>query len=146
MRSLVNYLALPQNQNPIRPANLAEAVGDEERRPLAADAAHRLLNLVFGSRVNGAGAVVQNENAGIGEEGAGNRQPLPLAAGEHHAAFARFRFVPFVKPGDELMRLRFFGRLDDCFPIGRVIAKGDILGDGAGEEEDVLLDGGDLGT
>ena len=44
------------------------------------------------------------------------------------------------------MRLSFASRLLDGFLAGVGIAKGDVLGQGAGEEEHVLLDGRDLRT
>ena len=146
MRTLVDDLAPLQHQDEIGPADLAEPVGDEERRSLAADAIHRLLDAVFGGAVDGAGAVIQDQDARIGQEGASDGNALSLAAGQGHAALADLCRVALFKVQDEFMRLSLAGGALDVF-LGRFgHAKGDVLGDGARKEKDVLLDGRDLGA
>lgn len=66
MRALIHQLAPAQDQDVVGPANLAEAMRDQKGGPLPADAAHGPLNLVFGGAVDGAGAVVQNQDGRVG--------------------------------------------------------------------------------
>jgi len=49
---------------------------------------HRALDLVFGGAVDGAGAVVQDQDLWVGEEGAGESQCAAVARREGHAALA----------------------------------------------------------
>ena len=88
VRPLVHNLALTQHQNVVGPANLRDAVGDEQRRAIFEQPLDRLLDLVLGRAVNRAGRVVQDQDARIGEQRAGNRQPLPLPARKRHATLA----------------------------------------------------------
>ena len=84
-----------------------------------ADAAHGALDLVLGGAVDGAGAVVQDQDARVGEEGAGDGDALPLPAGQGHAALADLGLVAVVEAGDELVRLRLARRLLDRPPASR---------------------------
>ena len=52
MRALIDDLARLQHQDTVGPANLAQAMRDEERRPLLADAIHGLLDAIFGGARN----------------------------------------------------------------------------------------------
>jgi hypothetical protein len=73
--------------------------------------------------------------------------PLPLPAGEGHAPFANDGVVAVFEVQDELVGLGFVGGPDDVFAADLLPQpKGDVFGHGAGEEEDVLLDDGDLRT
>ena len=60
-------------------------------------AADRLLDLVFGGAVDGAGRVVQDQDARIGEQRAGDGDALALTAGERDAALADHRLVAFFE-------------------------------------------------
>src|SRR5690606_30188113 len=70
-----------------------------------------------------------------------------LAAGQGDAALADDGVVAVVELADELGGLRVFGRPYDGVAAGLLPeAEGDVLGHRAGEQHDVLLDGGDLGA
>ena len=109
MGALVGETPLIQHQNLVRPANLRQAMGNEKGGALAANSPHRLLNLVFCGAVDGAGTVIQNQNAGIGKEGTGNGNALTLSAGQRDAPLAHFCFIPFIKAHDKVMGLGFLG-------------------------------------
>ena len=53
------------------------------------------------ARVDGAGGVVEDQQPGTADDGAGQRQPLPLAAGEGGAALADPGVEPLGQRGDE---------------------------------------------
>src|SRR5205823_4269930 len=82
----------------------------------------------------------------IGEQGAGNRQPLALTARQSDAALANNRFVAFPEAGDEAVRLRIARGGFDRLPIASLTeSEADVLGDRAREEKDVLFDRRNLG-
>ena len=112
MRPLINDLARLQHQDAVGPADLAQAVGDEERGAPATDAVHGLLDQVFGGAVDGAGAVVEDEDARIGEKGASDGDTLALSARKHHPTLADFGVVALGETCDEIMRLPQYGQID----------------------------------
>jgi hypothetical protein len=58
MGTLVDNPALFKDQDTISPTDLAQPVGDQEGRPLAADPAHCFLDLVLSGAVDGARTVI----------------------------------------------------------------------------------------
>ena len=65
-----------------------EAVGDDERGPPGHRLAQPRFDLRLGGRVDRGGGVVEDQDARIGEQGAGDRHPLALPAGEGEATLA----------------------------------------------------------
>ena len=82
---------------------LADGVRDQERRAPLGSVGHRTLDLILSGAVDGAGRVVQDQDAGVGQEGPGDGQPLALAAGELHAPLADEGVVAVGEPVDELV-------------------------------------------
>src|SRR5690625_228560 len=142
--ALVDYLALVQEDDPVRLADLGEPVRDHQGGAALQDPVDGPLDLILGGAVDGAGRVVEDEDAGIGEERPGDGQALPLPARQGHPALAQYRLVAIPEGGDEVVRLRRPGRGDNLLAAGVGLPEGDVLGDGAREEEDVLLDDRDL--
>ena len=70
-----------------------QPVGDDQRRPAAHHLAQREPDPRLGRRVDRGGRVVEDEDARIDEERAGDREPLALAAGERDPALADHRLV-----------------------------------------------------
>ncbi len=70
----------------------------------------RLLHEALGLRVEGRGGLVENQHWRILEDGAGDRQPLALAAGEPHAAVPDLGVVAERQLADELVGVRGAGR------------------------------------
>jgi hypothetical protein len=69
----------------------------------------------LGLGVDGGGAVVEDEEPGIGEERAGDGDALQLAAGEADAALADDRVVALRQGVDELRGLRPWGKTGTRF-------------------------------
>jgi len=113
MIALIDQPTSLQDQDQVRPADLAETMGDNEGRSLAADASHGCLNFLFGFAVNGTGAVIQYQNPGVGQKGPGYSQPLLLTARQHGPAFADFSLIPPRKTADKLVRLGFLSGVLD---------------------------------
>ena len=121
-----------------------EAVGDDDRRPAAHRLAQAVANPRFGGRVDGRRRVVEDQDAWVDDECAGDRESLPLTARERDPALADDRVVAVRQRLDELVRLRQLGRVHDLV-IGRAgPAEGDVLADARREEERILGDHADL--
>ena len=73
-------------------------------RPAIASRSPRLIARL-GGRVDRGGGVVEDQDARVGEQRAGDRDPLALAAGEREAALADARVVAVGESLDELVGL-----------------------------------------
>ena len=93
VRADIDHFALAQYDHFVRPADLGEAVGDEDRGAAFQHAADGSLNLVLGLAVDRAGRVVDDQDCRIGDQRAGDSDALPLATGEGDAPLADDRFV-----------------------------------------------------
>lgn len=121
------------------------AVRDQQGGAAAHDLGQRLVDLVLDAGVHGGGGVVEHQQARVGEEGAGERDALALAAGEGQSVLADGGVVAVGQLGDEPVGLGRAGGGRDLF-LGRVrAAVGDVGAHGVGEEEGVLRDQPDRG-
>ncbi len=145
MRALIDEFALAQDQDLVGPADLREAMGDQQGSTALQHPMDSALNLVLGGAVDGASRVVQDQDARIGQQGARDGDALALASGERYPTFANLGLVPLFEAHDKLMSLCIVRSPLDGPAIG-LLAKsvGNILGDRAREEKDVLLDCRDL--
>ena len=75
---------------------------------------------------------------GFGEDGAGDRDALALAARQLHAALADDRVVLLLEPLDELVGVRDAADFADLFERRVRTAVADVLGDRAVEQKVVL--------
>src|SRR5665811_739925 len=140
-------LAAPDQQDAVGLADLREAVRDQQGGSAFEHASDRGLDPVFGAAVDGAGGIVQDQDARLGDQRPGDGEPLPLAAGERDTALADDRVIPMLHLDDELVRLGVPGGLDDDRAVDVIVEpEGDVVGDAAGEKRDILLDGRDLGA
>ncbi|MDQ0684004.1 hypothetical protein QFZ56_002967 [Streptomyces achromogenes] len=103
------------------------------------------MDLVLDGRVHGGGGVVEDQQARVREDRAGERDALALAAGEGEAVLADLRVVAGRELGDEPVGLGGAGGLLDLLLGGVGAAVGDVGADGVGEEEGVLGDQADRG-
>ncbi len=146
MGSAVDQLSPPKNENLVGPPDLTEPVGNDEGRSLAADATHGLLDQILRCAVYGAGAVVENENSRIAEEGSGYGDPLFLPSREGDSPLADHGFVAVAETGNKIVGLGLPCCFDHIPVISIGTAKGDVLANTSRKEKDVLLDSGDLGS
>ena len=68
--------------------------------------AERALDPALGRGVHAGGRVVEDEDPRLRQQGAGDRHPLPLAAGQGQAALADERVEPVGERVDELAEAR----------------------------------------
>ena len=66
----------------IRVGDGAEPMGDDERGAVAQQFVQSRLNQLLALGVKVAGGLVEYQDLRIGQQGAGDAEPLPLAAGE----------------------------------------------------------------
>src|SRR5207244_11404225 len=71
-----------------------QAVGHHEGRAAPHEAPDRVQDDRLAAHVDGAGRLVEEEDGGVLQERARERDPLPLSAREAHAALARHRRIP----------------------------------------------------
>lgn len=142
----VGEAAVLQDGDAVGEVQRGAAVGDEEGGAALHDVLEGLVDLVLDLGVHGGGGVVEDEQAGVGEDRPGERDALALAAGEGEAVFADRGVVALGEFGDETVRLGGAGGLHDLFR-GRVgTAVGDVVADRVREQEGVLGDQADRGA
>ncbi len=90
--------------------------------------------------VDGAGGVVQHEDAGVRQQAAGKGDALALAARERVAALADHLVVPSSQLTDESVGLSGAGCPHDVVQRGVRPAEGDVVPDRLGEQERLVGD------
>ena len=96
------------------------------------------VDLGFGDGVERAGGLVEDQDRRVLQQRARDRQPLPLAAGQHAAALAGMGLELLVAALDELQRLGAAGR-DAHFLVGSVwLADPQIVGQRSVEQQRLL--------
>ena len=138
MRAALDDLAAFQHQNLIGAANRRQPVGDDEGRPPGAQRPQAVLDERFALAVEARRRLVEDEDAGIRQDGARDRDALPLAAREPDAALADDRVVLLLEPLDELVAVRDVADRLDLVAPGVRPRVGDVFRDGAVEQEVVL--------
>src|SRR5215813_13787510 len=103
MGSLLDHDALIEDDDEVGAAYGAEAVGDDEGGAALHEGGEAALDEAFGLGVEVARRFVEDEDEGVGEEGAGDGDALLLAAAEADAAFADHGVVAFFELGDEVV-------------------------------------------
>ena len=129
-----------KHEDAVGMANRAQAVGDDKRGAAVEQSGQALLDQPFALGVEVTGGLVEDEDARVGQDGPGDGQPLALAAAESHAALADQGLVPVGQTLDELGGICGVRGQGDPRSGCPAIAIGDVLGNRAVEEEDILLD------
>ena len=109
VRSLIDDLAAIEHEDPVCPADLGQAVGDEQGRAALKHSFDGTLDLVLGGAVDGARRVVQDQDARIRQQRARNSDALTLAARESHAALSHNCLITLGEALNKIVRLRGFG-------------------------------------
>lgn len=121
-------------------ADGGETVGDDDGGATLHEMIEGLLDLRFGLAVECGGGLVEQEDGGVLEEGAGDRDPLALAAGEAAAILADLGFVTLGLLKDEIMGVGGAGGGLD-FLLGRIRAgEKDVVAECIREQEGILTD------
>ena len=140
--------ALVEDQDQVSVPHRGNPLGDDEDGavPLAHEPVQGLLDRRLRLRVNGRGAVVQDQEPRVDEERPGYGDTLPLTAREPDAPLSDDGVVAVRKPPNKPVGLGRLGRGHDLF-VGRVgFSEGHVIPDGAGGEARLLQDYPDLGA
>lgn len=121
-------------------ADGAEAVGDDEAGAAGHETREAPLDEALGLGVEVAGGLVEDQDFRIGEDGAGDGEALLLAAREADAPLAYDGVVALLELFDEAGGVGLGRGVGDLGSRGVAPGVADVFGDGAVEEEDILLD------
>ena len=123
----------------------AEAVGDDDAGAVREDVLERFLDELFGLAVETAGGFIEDEDARVAQDDAGEGDALFFATAKAVAAFADDGVVAIGEAGDEVVDVGGTGGLLDLL-LGRIgTGEADVDGDGIVEEEGLLGDHADVG-
>ena len=140
MQSVLDHLALLDGDDAVALPDRGEAVGDDEDGAVLRDPTHIALDRLFGFQIESAGRLVEDQDPGIGHQGARNSDTLTLAAREGATTFADLGIVAFGELQDEVMGAGELRRLHHLFQRHTGIGKRDILSHRAVEEYILLQD------
>ena len=118
-------------------------MGDDDHRAVAGHVGQRLVDLALGGGVDRRGGVVEDDDARRGQHAAGDREALPLPAGERHSALPDQGLVALGQMFHVLVELRRLGGPADCAPVRPRVAVVHVAVDCGGEQEGVLLNHAD---
>ena len=138
MRPDIDDLALLHDQDLIAIDQGGEAVGDDDHGPPAGDAQQVGIDHRFALRIEGAGGLVEDQDARIVDERPRNGEALALAAGEIGRALLDIGLVAIGHALDEFLGA---GKPRSLHSIGERepgAARDDVVPDRAAEQE-VLL-------
>ena len=102
-----------------------------------------LPDLVLTDGVEVGCCLVEDEDGGVLEEGAGDGYALALTAGKLHSPFADQGVVAFGEGGYEVVGVGLSGGIFDFLLGGVELTQGDVVADAGVEEVGVLGDEGD---
>jgi len=136
--------AAVEDRDAVGVANGGDAVGDEDCGASLHDFAEVVEDFVFSVSVNAGEGVVEDEDAGAADEGAGDGGALLLASGEGDAALADDGFVFLGELFDVAGDVSGFGGPTDVVIGGVLHAECNVLADGLAEEECFLGDEADV--
>src|SRR5262245_59237546 len=144
MGAVLDQAAALERDDAIRRPHGRKPVRDDENGPPLGDLLHVLLNDALALIVEGARRLIEDQNARVGDERAGNRDTLALAARQGRAAFADDRVVAFGQLEDEFVCSRQFCRRDYALHRHCGVGERDILAHRAIEQHVFLQDDADL--
>ncbi len=92
-----------EHQDLVGALDRAQARGDDEGGAPAHHGVERLLDQILGLHIHAGGGVVEDQDARVEQEGAGDGDALLLAAGERDAALADPGVVAVGEAADEVV-------------------------------------------
>ena len=131
-------------RHPVSNGKRGQAVGDHDDGAAARVGLELTQQLLFRSRVEGAGRLVENEDARIADQGAGDADQLPLSHRQSLPPFAQHGVVALRQALDEIMGAHELGHRHDAAGILVGDAHGDVFPHRTGEELQLLRHAADL--
>jgi len=93
-------LSVVQYGDTVCVAHSGHAVRDEDRSASFHYLAQTVEDVIFGMRVDAGESIVEDEDAGLADDGSGNGDALLLSSGEGQSALADHGFILFGKAFD----------------------------------------------
>lgn len=119
-------------------------MGDQKRGAAGHQPLQGRLHLGLALGIEGAGGLIEQQDRGVLQEGAGDRDTLALAAGEARPGLAHRGVVALGQGQDEVVRRGLLGGGFDLGLAGLGIGIGDVGADRVVEQERLLGDQGDV--
>ena len=120
--------ALLHDDDAVGAQHRGEAMGDHQGGAAGGKVLERLLHRALGFRVERRGRLVEQQDRRVAQDGAGDREPLALAAGEPHALLAEEGLEALRQAIEELRRRGCLSRGAD-FGVARLgAAVADVVG------------------
>ena len=138
MAPLLDDAAAIQHHQPVGAPQGAEPVSHGDGGAPLHQVVERLLDLLFGRGVDRGSRLVQDQDARIDQQRAGDGDALALAARQRLPAFAHQRIVAVRQAQDELVRVGRARGGHDLLARGLGLAVGDVLGHRPEEQERLL--------
>ena len=138
MPALLGHPAVTQHQDLVGVSHRGQPVADDDHAAALSVLLQVGQDARCGASVHGGEGVVQQQQRRIDQQGAGNRQPLALAAGQRDATLAHRRVVALRQPADVLVHRCGFCRSPDLRAAGVGPGQCNVLGHAGGEQERLL--------
>ena len=132
--------ALVHDENRVGPLDGGEAMGDQDRGSTGDHAGESEADALFGLGVDRACGFVEDEDAGVVGQGAGEADELLLAGRQGSSAFDDGFLKLFWKRADEVAYGDLVGGTLEAVVGDPLGAEANVVGYGAREEEGVLQD------
>src|ERR1017187_7814109 len=138
MRALFDDFSSLQHNDAVGFEDGGESVRNDESGAVPNEVLHRVLDQALGFGVEGGSGFIEDQNARVLKDGAGDGDTLTLAAGKFHAAFPNDGPVAAGQLHNERVRVGGFGSLDDRFSRGFGTTVADVIDERAAEEKRLL--------
>src|SRR6266851_5180331 len=125
--------AFDQDNDLVGIADGGGAVGNQNGGAALHDAAQAAEDAFFGLGVHGGKGIVEDQDARIADDGAGNGGALLLSPGESDAALADHGFVGLAEVLDVAVQAGYIGGFADALLVVFGQAEGDVAADGFAE-------------
>ena len=113
-------------------------MSDNDKGTIARQSLNSLLNFCFCLHINRSGCFIEYQYWRISQQCPGYGQPLLLPARQQDTSFAYQRFIATGQRNDEIVDIGLFGSLNNFIPCGGRLAVGDIVGNRAVEQKNIL--------
>src|SRR6185312_2070638 len=137
-RAALDDAAAFDDEHGVGAADGGEAVGDDDGAAAVQEPVERALDHDLGRPVDVRGRLVQDQDARVGEQRAGDRDQLALARGEAGAALAHLVLEAAVQPPQQPVEADRGGRVAHVRVARAGPGEADVVGDRAREQEWVL--------
>ena len=146
MRALADHDAVLQDHDQVAVDDRRQAVGDDHERAVGGDRIDGLAHALLVHTVERRRRFVEQQDRGVGQQRAGDRESLTLTAGEHHAVLADGSLDP---EGAALEHVAEIHGAQHALAVGvGRLGRGEpqVLRESAGQRRRVLLDVAEVGA